>query len=54
MVIKKWNRGRNRTRLLVLISTWMLLLVGVAFLASEDVGDGFEDDLEVEEKAPVL
>ena len=29
-------------------------LVGVAFLASEGVGDGFEDDLDIEEETPVF
>ena len=29
-------------------------LIRIAFLASEDVGDGFEDNLEVEEEAPVF
>lgn len=39
------DRERSRTR---------LLLVGIAFLASEGVGDGFEDDLDVEEETPVF
>ena len=29
-------------------------LIRVAFLASEDVGDGFDDDLDVEEETPVF
>ena len=29
-------------------------LVGVAFLASEDISDGLDDDLDVEEETPVL
>ena len=39
------DRERSRTR---------LLLVGVAFLASKGIGDGFEDDLDVEEETPVF